>query len=109
LPATRGKYYRNRLVQDVTDQWRHFAAACHLVRMNGLTTKFPFQLPRFVDPITSQPIVSAVLCPCGQTYDRWSIEQYIQQTGTCPMTGHPLQRKNLYVNWAVQRMIAERP
>lgn len=77
--------------------------------LNGQTKNPPFPLPQFVDPITSQPIVAAVLCPCGQTYDRLSIEQYIQQTGTCPMTGHPLRGKDLYINWAVQRMIAEWP
>jgi U-box domain len=108
LAATHGRCYHNRAVQAVSDQWRHFAAACNLIRMRGHINDPLFPLPQFIDPITSQPIVAAVLCPCGQTYDRSSIERYIQQQHSCPMAGHPLRREDLYVNRTIQRMIAVR-
>ncbi|OKL55246.1 hypothetical protein UA08_09472 [Talaromyces atroroseus] len=102
-----GRCYPNREIEHLSDRWRQYAAACDLMRIKGHTEYPPFPLPRFVDPITSQPIIAALLCSCGQTYDRSSIEQYIRQHHSCPMTGHPLQRKDLYVNQAVQRMIAD--
>jgi U-box domain len=68
------------------------------MRMRGYINKTPFPPPQFINPITSQPIVAAVLYPYSQTYNHSSIEQYIQQHHSCPMAGHPLRRKDLYVN-----------
>jgi WD40 repeat protein len=61
----------------------------------------------FVDPISHCLIHEAVVAPNGITYDRRTIEEWIQVAQTCPLTGKPLAVTDLIPNRTFQEVIDE--
>lgn len=101
--------YPNRAVQDISNWYRELIAVSGLIQMRGYYThRLPFHVPQTFHPITSRLVQDAVLCRCGHTYDRASIERWILQHRSCPINEHPLHEEDLYPNQAMQRLIVGR-
>lgn len=99
------KLYTNFAVQDIIQRWEQFEAASQLMQIKGYLGGMSFRLPSFIDPITSQPIKTAVLCSCGTTFDCESIQRWFCQYHSCPLDGHPFPEDGLYPNTLIQRLI----
>lgn len=97
--------YTNFAVQDIIQRWEQFEAASQLMQIKGYLGSEHFKLPSFIDPITSHPIKTAVLCSCGTTFDRESIQRWFRQYHSCPSHGHPFPEDGLYPNTVIQRLI----
>ncbi|KAI7968400.1 hypothetical protein EIK77_000035 [Talaromyces pinophilus] len=99
------KLYTNFAVQDIIQRWEQFKAASKLMQTKGYSGGMSFSLPSFIDPITSQPIKTAVLCSCGTTFDRESIQRWFFHYHSCPVSGHPFPEDGVYPNMLIQRLI----
>lgn len=99
------KLYENFAVRDLIQRWELFEDACRLMQLRGYPHHEPFKLPSFIDPITSKPIKTAVLCSCGTTFDRESIQQWFLRWGFCPISQHKFPEDGLYPNMLIQRLI----
>uniref|UniRef100_A0A093UUM8 U-box domain-containing protein 20 n=1 Tax=Talaromyces marneffei PM1 TaxID=1077442 RepID=A0A093UUM8_TALMA len=97
------KLYENIALGDIIQRWKHFESASCLVQMRGCSV-IPFKLPSFMDPITSQPIKTAVLCSCGNTFDQTSIERWFYHYQLCPF-GCSFPKDGFYPNTSIQRLL----
>ncbi|WVZ73751.1 hypothetical protein U9M48_022028 [Paspalum notatum var. saurae] len=62
----------------------------------------------FLCPISLDMMRDPVTAPTGITYDRGSVEEWLQRgNSTCPVTGRPLRPEDLIPNHATRRMIQE--
>ena len=61
----------------------------------------------FVCPISLELMTDPVLTADGHTYQRESIETWLTQHQTSPLTGLPLPHRNLVSNFALKAMIAQ--
>ena len=60
-----------------------------------------------VCPITSELLVDPVLCADGHSYERTSIEAWLADHDTSPLTGARLQYKLLVPNHALRKVAEE--
>ena len=62
----------------------------------------------FLCPISLEMMRDPVTAPTGITYDRDSVEGWLERGhATCPVTGRPLRAEDLIPNHATRRMIQE--
>ncbi|XP_059278842.1 U-box domain-containing protein 15-like isoform X1 [Lycium ferocissimum] len=62
----------------------------------------------FLCPITLQIMTDPVIISTGQTYERESIQQWLDSNHhTCPKTGEPLTHSSLAPNFALKNLIGE--
>ena len=62
-------------------------------------------LEAFLDPITQEVMQDPVMTTLGHTYDRHSIEEWLRNHNTDPMTNEMLPSKQLIPNHALRGMI----
>lgn len=56
-------------------------------------------------PISMEVMSDPVLCADSQTYDRKSIQQWLQSSQTSPITRQPLYANQMYPNYALKASI----
>ena len=61
----------------------------------------------FLCPLTLDLMMDPVVTSDGQTYERRSIEQWLAQSSTSPLTGHPLPHLGLAPNVVLRGLIRD--
>ena len=59
----------------------------------------------FICPISQQIMKDPVITPHGITYERSSIESWIDKKSTCPITRKPLKKIDLIPNYSLKNAI----
>lgn len=59
-----------------------------------------------IDPISLQELENPVIDPCGHTFSRLSIEQWLQHYQVCPLSRQNLRLTDLRVNRVVADLLA---
>ncbi|KAL6633581.1 hypothetical protein ACP70R_026252 [Stipagrostis hirtigluma subsp. patula] len=77
-------------------------------QQQGLVAEPPAVPSHFVCPISLDLMRDPVTAPTGITYDRDSVERWLERgRATCPVTGAPLRPEELVPNHATRRVIQE--
>lgn len=97
--------YTNFAIQGIIQKWEQFEAASRLMQIKGYLTRESFRLPSIIDPITSRPIKTAVLCSCGTTFEREDIQAWFRRYRSCPIYMHSFPKEGFYPNTSIQRLI----
>lgn len=64
-------------------------------------------LSQFLCPLSQEVMIDPVIAADGYTYNRSSIEQWMQVRNTSPITGQPLASQTLTSNYALRTALAE--
>ena len=92
---------KNGVINDVDDHVTR--KAFDISKLNQTS-----HLPRSIYcPITNFPMTDPVICSDGYSYDRISIEKWLQKKMTSPYTGADLPNSNLIPNHALRNTISE--
>ncbi|WP_257294968.1 U-box domain-containing protein [Endozoicomonas sp. YOMI1] len=74
--------------------------------INALKLGIEKDIAKFIiDPITLEIIEHAVITPYGHSFDQESITRWLKENNSCPITGEPLELKQLSPYFSLQGII----
>ena len=60
---------------------------------------------KLICPISLEVMTDPVVTPYGHTFERKTIEEYIDRNGICPITRKPLTKQALIPNYSIREML----